>query len=82
MCKGIVDALAKIEKEAPYKDRFEFEVIPMGSPEGKAGAEKYDWQGHGHGLVILRDGKLLKLIPGHSYGRDEIIAALDEVSAR
>ena len=76
-----MNALSKIETEAPYKDKFDFEVIAMSTPEGEQAGKKYDWQGHGHGLVILRGGKLLKLIPGHKYGRDEIVAALDEVLA-
>ncbi len=75
-------ALSKIETEAPYKDKFDFEVISMETPQGTAASKKYDWQGLRHGLVILRKGKQIKLIPGHKYGRDEIVAALDEVMGK
>ena len=75
-----MDALRKIETESPYKDDFTFQVISMGSPEGKAASEKYDWQKQGHGLVVLdADGTQRALLPGHNYGRAEILAALDKL---
>jgi hypothetical protein len=73
-----VNALGELETEAPYKDRFTFEIVGMGSERGKASEEKYDWENEAHGLVVLAsDGTVLAKIPGHRYGRDEIVAALD-----
>lgn len=73
-----MNALGEIETEAPYKDRFSFEIVGMGSERGKASQEKYDWENEGHGLVVLADdGKVLAKIPGHRYERDAIITALD-----
>ena len=74
-----MNALSELQNEAPYKDRFDFEIIPMDSPKGKASNDKYDWQKQGHGFVILApDGKLRSILPGHGYGRDEIVAELDK----
>ncbi len=73
-----MNALDVIKTEAPYKDRFTFEIVGMGSERGKASDEKYDWENEGHGLVVLSaDGTLLAKIPGHKYERPEIIEALD-----
>lgn len=80
-----MNALSKIETEAPYKDRFSFKVIPMNSPEGKASDGKYDWERQGHGLVILKpDGSVRAKFPGHLYAdkaREKILAELDKALA-
>lgn len=63
----------------PYKDRVTIEVIGISTDRGSVANRTYDWKGQGHGLVILDgSGELLEVIPGHSYGRDEIKAAFDK----
>ncbi len=74
-----MNALAKLETEAPYKDRFTFAVIAMSSEKGKASTEKYEWGPVSHGLVVLAPDKddVKGILKGHNYERAEIVELLD-----
>lgn len=65
-------ALDEIKTKAPYKDRLTFEVVTLNSKENNEAAAKYEWEGHGHGLVVLNpDGSLDQLLAGHMYAKTD-----------
>lgn len=70
-------AVGELREE--YGDRAEFVVV--GAEETKARQDEIELYGFSealHGLVVLGPGdEALATLPGHSFGKEEIAAALD-----
>ncbi len=65
-----------LEKE--YQGRVEFRLDTATSAAGKAACERNGWGDALHGLEALApDGRVVGHLPGHRYGRDEIVAQVE-----
>lgn len=69
--------------EPAYRGRFAFEVYPWEHERSAAARDTYAFGFEKHGMVVLlTDGTLSGLRPGHDYGATEIRVELDRVLAR
>jgi len=65
-----------LEKE--YAGRVAFEILPASSPRGREAVERNGWDDPLHGLECLSpDGRVVGNLPGHGYGRAEIVAQVE-----
>ena len=63
-----------------YAGKVRITVVEAFSDEGKAARVKYGFGDQLHGTVgIGPGGETLFILPGHQYGRDEIVAAIDKI---
>jgi hypothetical protein len=68
-----------------YEGRVRFKVLPAFDEEKRPDPElaRFDFGTARHGTVaVSADGEVLFTIPGHEYGRDEIVAKIDAMLAR
>ena len=62
-------AVGTLQEDPAYKDKFEHEIIKMGSDKGEMSKLLYQWGPEGHGLVVLGpDNEVLAKLIGHSWG--------------
>jgi hypothetical protein len=66
-----------------YQGRIDFEIVPAAeTARRRAEMESYGFADAKHGLVAFtRDGEPLVKIPGHNYGKEEIVAAIKKLLA-
>ena len=70
--------MGELEKE--YEGKVTFKVIPLQSPEAQKEIERYDFEELSHGLVGFdKSGKHTVTIPGHNFGKEEIVAKIEEL---
>ena len=63
-----------------YAGKVRLTVVEAFSEEGKAAQVKYGFGEQLHGTVgIGPGGETLFVLPGHQYGRDEIVAEIDKI---
>jgi hypothetical protein len=80
MCAKVSTAVRGLESEGTYSDKVRFVVTEVTSDEIRQ--EIAAWEGLGnHGLVGTSEGELKVMIPGHEFGRAQIIAKIDELLA-
>lgn len=80
MCAKVSTAVRGLENEGTYNDKVRFVVTEVTSDEIRKEIE--GWEGLGnHGLVGTSDGALKVMIPGHEFGRTQIVAKIDELLA-
>lgn len=80
MCAKVSTAVRGLESEGNYKDRVRFVVTEV--TNAKIRKEIEAWEGLGnHGLVGTSDGTLKVMLPGHEFGRSQIVAKIDEMLA-
>jgi hypothetical protein len=73
-----VAAVSELEKE--YEGRITFTIIDPAATESSGDVEVYELETHG--LVGFdSDGQKVNTIPGHQFGRDEIVVAIEELLA-
>ena len=61
-----------------YAGRVEFEVRDAFSDEGQAAAKTYEFGDLKHGMVGFEpDGAVAFKLPGHAYGRTEIVEKVE-----
>lgn len=64
--------------EKKYEGRVAFEILSATSPEGRAATERNGWKDALHGLEALApDGRVVGNLPGHNYGREEVLAQVE-----
>lgn len=67
------------ELKRVYEGRVEFEVRDVNSPEGQAATKAHGWETARHGLVVIgADGEVAGVLPGHDFGKDEIMAEVEK----
>jgi hypothetical protein len=75
----VTTAVGELEQE--YGNLVDFVIVP--AEETKARQDEIDLYGFTaamHGLVVFdRDGAPAVKMPGHQFGREEILAAMHEV---
>jgi len=66
--------------ETEYEGRVRFTVVPQSEGKLPAAVEEYGFGDARHGLVTFGpDGETVGTIPGHRYGRDEIVVKVGEL---
>jgi len=76
MCNGIVAAVSELERE--YEGKLRFSVLSMESPGAAEVAEKHELGSHGM-VALSATGDELGTIPGHDFGREEIVELIGTV---
>ena len=80
MCAKVSTAVRGLESEGIYKDKVRFVVTEVTNK--RIQEEIAGWEGLGnHGLVGTSDGDLKVMLPGHEFGRSQIVAKIDEMLA-
>jgi len=65
-----------------YEGRLSVTILDVNTEDGQAAVEKYGWESPLHGLVTLSpDGAMVGTLPGHTYGKPEIRAKVEELLA-
>ena len=68
-------AVRELEQDANYKDKVTFNVVLPEADGFQADVTKYKLETHG--LVALdAEGNEKHSIPGHKFGKEEIVAAI------
>ena len=61
-----------------YEGRIAFDILSATSPEGTAATKRNGWNDALHGLeCVAPDGRVVGHLPGHDYGRDEVVAQVE-----
>lgn len=69
------------ELEREYQGKVEFKVLRADNEEGRQAAMDYDFGKAMHGAAGFDSkGEHVFSLPGHSYGKAEIVAKLAELS--
>lgn len=80
MCAKVSTAVRGLESEGTYEDKVRFVVTEVTTNAIRD--EIAAWEGLGnHGLVGTSDGALKVMLPGHEFGRSQIVAKIDEMLA-
>jgi len=76
----VTTAVRGLDSERTYKSKLQFVVTEVTTD--KIREEIKSWKGLGnHGLVGTFRGDLKVMLPGHEFGRSEIVAKIDELLA-
>jgi hypothetical protein len=63
-----------------YRGRVSFDILSATSPEGQAATKRNGWNDALHGLeCVAPDGRVTGQLPGHDYGRDEIVVKVEDL---
>ena len=74
----VVAAVRELENEKTYEGKVQFTLVPH-TQEG-FDEEVAQWDIGSHGLVGLNpSGKAVTKIEGHSFGKDEIVRAVEDL---
>ena len=69
------------ELEQQYGDRIQFTIVPAEETAQRGDEiDEFGFTDQKHGLVIFSpEGEAVFLLPGHTYGKDEIDAGIQQV---
>ena len=75
MCQQVVTAVRELTQT--YEGKVDMEVEAC-APENKALMEEHMGDAK-HGLMVYDgDGELQEVLPGHAFGKDEIVKLIEE----